>query len=69
MKTKTLAFILIAALAACGNKNKQSSTGPSTKTDAKAGSMGGATNGGNTAPTPTTPPTTPATPNPCGAGM
>ena len=67
MKTTTLAFILIAALGACG-KNKSAATGPSNKTDTKAGSTGGATYGGNTAPATPPPPTT-ATPNPCGAGM
>ena len=69
---KTLAIIVTAAfaLAACGNKNKNNTNGPSNKTDTKAGAMGGATYG---TPAPTTgtatPPPTTATPNPCGAGM
>ena len=69
---KTIAIIIATsfALAACGNKNKTTTTTP--KTDAKSGSMGGATygtptSGGATATPPPTGGT--ATPNPCGAGM
>jgi hypothetical protein len=70
---KTFAIVLTAALAlaACGNKNKNTATTP--KTDAKSGSMGGATYGtpatGGTTPTPPAPTGGTATPNPCGAGM
>jgi hypothetical protein len=67
----TFAIVITAALAlaACGSKNKNTATTP--KTDAKSGSMGGATYG--TPATGTTPTPAPtggtATPNPCGAGM
>jgi hypothetical protein len=70
---KTTFAIMISgalALAACGNKNKNTATTP--KADAKSGSMGGATYGTpatGTTPAPPAPTGGTATPNPCGAGM
>ena len=65
---KTLSFVLVAvfATAAC-SKTKTTTTGPSNKTDMKAGGTGGATYGTPNTTTTTTTTTTPtATPNPCG---
>lgn len=70
--TLVLAFLMSAALAACGGKAKKSTTpdNTSTETNANGSATGGATYGGQTTPAPADgTPTTGGGADPCAGGM